>query len=405
MIQRVVLTALSFLLSVSYGFAQNQEFDFQLNSDNNFKDRREITTHDIVIIVEANQNYDGESHDIHIQVENSNSRNGLVVFKDNYDEKDKKKLKNNDFYEVYTENNSLKANTLPCMLPPGNGLRQNVFINYNETQSLPTRFPLKVKENEPLEVKLPIYTCDVYTKKNKVNKLKLTGYSEYSLSITVDLGPDTVYENLAKQYDDYAKKITATQFWFCPYNKQHQQSIQEQIDQFSEEGRTIKTEILERSKMFQRNSPQWKQYHALQDSIDSVYRNATDSSNFKLCQKHQPKTCSKCNRSYSKCKKNCKHDNKCQCVEPDTCSCGMLLINCQTRYKGKHYRFEPVKEGLNDLAKKIDNRKKNGMAKKAAQSKLNELKKQALSIIKKSERNIALDKVKTIQNRIDNIKW
>ncbi len=404
MIQRVVLTALSFLLSVSYGFAQNQEFDFQLNSDNNFKDRREITTHDIVIMVEANQNYDGESHDIHIQVENSNSRNGLVVFKDNYDEKDKKKLKNNDFYEVYTENNSLKANTLPCVLPPGNGLRQNVFINYNETQSLPTRFPLKVKENEPLEVKLPIYTCDVYTKKNKVNKLKLTGYSEYSLSITVDLGPDTVYEYLAKRYDDYAKKISAAQFWFCPYNKKHQQSIQEQIDHFSEEGRTIKTEILERSKMFQRNSSQWKQYHALQDRIDSVYRNATDSSNFKLCSRHQ--TCSNCNRSYSDCNKNCKHGKNCECgVPPKKCACGKYWDKCKTRCNGKHYRFEPVKEGLNDLAKKIDNRKKNGMAEKEAQSKLNELKKQARSIIEKSERNIALSKVKTIQNRIDNIKW
>ncbi len=404
MTRRIILLVICCLLTVSYIFAFTQDVVIPLNNDNNFKYTYTAEPNNICDInVEVVLDRYGENPSIIIQIKNPDSRYGLIVFKGDYDEKGKKNLKNNDFYEVNTANNSLKVNTLPCELPHGNGLMQNVFINYNETQSLVTDFPMKIKDNELMMIKLPIYICDIELnkKKDKINKLKLLEYHEYTLQITADFGPDTVYEHLEQQYEDYAHKLSTAEF--CP-DRRHKPKLQDQINQFNKDGERLKDEISEKKKEFQSTSQKGKKYKNLQSRIDSVYSAATDSSNIKLCPRHQPdKKCSKCNRSYGKCKKRCKHGNKCQCEEPPKCKCGVPVSQC--KYNGKHYEHKAVKDSLNSLSRKIDNKKKEGMTKEKAQKELNSLKYKAGSIINESQKQDALALANKIQEKINRTTW
>ena len=340
------------------------------------------------VTVKAVESYDNaQAALVSVTIENitDNSSNAcpLLIFKKGYDQKDLGKLKDELGFKIGCKN--------PSLLPKDScdQITKNHFISQSQSVVIIPEVNLKIMNGDSVSFNLPIHTTTEikYKDKNtKIKELKLGELFVLKITISVDLGPDTEYEDLKIRCDDLCDKSK-----FCK-NPKHQPTINEQQQNFiiqqTELDRAIKEVLNNKYQLPASKINEVPKYYDLDQQLKNALTWVNDTSLWSDCGKHlNPlKRCTGCNRSRSNCKSGCKHDKNCKCGIEERCSCGQLLKNCKTRCNGKHYTLEEVRDEINGLARDID--KSGGKIKDKAQ-RIQRLRCKAKSIIKTSERDIA----------------
>lgn len=216
--------------------AENQEIPITLNDGNGFSQTAEINCG--IITVEATPSSDRETARISISLENTTGNYGLVMFTMNYSDKDRKKLKDDGFYEIVTDNESLKYGTEYVK-----SLSRNVFIDTGTSSAISLTGLSSLKSLEPKEVTLPIYACIIEKRDKKTSapkKLKLVDLNAFELKITVELGPDVDFEVLVKDCESLVKEIGDAVF--CT-NEKHNPSLESQKKTYGDKVNDMKNKI------------------------------------------------------------------------------------------------------------------------------------------------------------------
>lgn len=318
------------------------------------------------------------------------SDQGIILFKHNYYEKknskeDKESWKDlkNIFYEIKTNNQYFKTNGVEGVSP--RFLTENVFIDINDSIDLPMR-NFQCQEST-INVKVPIHQCLIERKKNVPKKFTVIGVEDYSITIKVELGPDTIFESLKEECEQYLKDIDKATFCI---NAKHPTSIEEQFKVYTDRHQSlvmrIRNHANKRDGLLNKDLTGTKYGDLIQqlnDAVKNKQKAIEEKKCFKDCNKPpcNPKTCKTCGAT------KCPYGG----IHP-TCTfkgCGKIIdkghrVNKKKRcpYDGKHGP-DPIPNGktlmsqLNKLYINLDNGK---ISKEKALKQATKIRNQALKL-------------------------
>ena len=341
MIRHLKLFILSCLCMASMPcLADNQEIEITLNADNEFTQTADLNCG--IITVSATPSSNRETARVTIGLENTTTNFGLLLFNMNYNDKQRKKLKNEAFYEIVTDNESLKYGTEYV-----NNLSRNVFIDTRDATTIPLNGLASVPSLEPKVVTIPIYTCIIEKRDKNTSepkKLKLIDLNTFELKITVELGPDEEFEELVQECNDLIAEIDSAVF--CT-NAKHKPSLESQKKKYADKVKEQKNKVRRFANdhgVSSRNLSE--KYTDLIESLDKAYDDKVESADD--CGKHSvivdpPQTtrrCSKCKRdlplsAFKGKSKTCKDCQKSvgPGPVPKPTSASTVLANLQRIYK------------------------------------------------------------------------
>lgn len=240
MMTRNLITLFSFLcLSALTSVADNQEIEVTLNPSNNYSDT--INLKDMAeLVVNVTPNNDNETARITVELKNNTAGDGLLLFKENYTEKETKNLKNEFFKIEWID--WLKTDGRLQKTP---GLKQKVFfIDHGETKALPLQMTTVNKNGTQLT--LAIYGCLIKDRdKNTAqpSKVRIRAREVFPIKVNVELGPDTEFEAFKQQCEDFI--LTIREKTFCPsdnHQRKHK-DLQGQLEEFANQCKAKRTEI------------------------------------------------------------------------------------------------------------------------------------------------------------------
>lgn len=384
MTRRITLFLVALFLVVFCANAQNQVAEFSLSrakmaDSQDFWGIAKVT----VTAVESHDNAQAALVSVTIENITDNSSNAcpLLIFKKGYDQKGLGKLKDELGFKIGCKN--------PSLLPKDtcDQITKNHCVPQSQSVVIIPEGNLKIMNGDSVSFNLPIHATTEIKYKDKgtkIKELKLGELFVLKIIISVDLGPDTEYEDLKKRCDDLCDKSR-----FCK-NPKHQPTEQQQnfIIQQTELDRDIKEVLKNKYQLPASKINEVPKYYDLDQQLKNALTWVNDTSQWSDCGKHRipPKKCTVCNRSRSNCKSGCKHDKNCKCIPEERCSCGKLIKNCKTNCNGKHYTLKEVRDEINKLAREID--KSGGKIKNKAQ-RIKRLRCMAKSIRNESERETA----------------
>lgn len=211
MIQRI--TALFSFLSLlaMAAHADRQAIEINLNVQNGYSDTTALREADLyVTAIPDNSN---DQAQIKLEIKNQSEKYGLLLFDKGYTEKDtKSKDWKKQFFEINWDD-ALKNNG---PVEATTGLNRPVFfIDLSETCVLPVQM---IIGNGGTEFNLAIYLCKI-EKRNKKNqsqpqKVKMKYDEIHPIKINLELGPDTEFEQLQAECEEFIKTIN--NWSFCP---------------------------------------------------------------------------------------------------------------------------------------------------------------------------------------------
>ena len=211
MIQRI--TALFSFLSLlaMAAHADRQAIEINLNVQNGYSDTTALREADLyVTAIPDNSN---DQAQIKLEIKNQSEKYGLLLFDKCYTEKDtKSKDWKKQFFEINWDD-ALKNNG-PVEATTGL-IRPVFFIDLSETRVLPVQM---IIGNGGTEFNLAIYLCKI-EKRNKKNqsqpqKVKMKFSEIHPIKINLELGPDTEFEQLQAECEEFIKTIN--NWSFCP---------------------------------------------------------------------------------------------------------------------------------------------------------------------------------------------
>lgn len=191
--------------------ADRQAIEINLNQQNEYCDTTALKEADLyVTAIPDNSN---DQAQIKLEIKNQSEGFGLLLFDRGYTEKDtKSKDWKNQYFEINWDD-ELKNNG---PVEATTGLNQPVFfIDLSETRVLPVQM---IIGNGGTEFNLAIYLCKI-EKRNKKNqsqpqKVKMKFSEIHPIKINLELGPDTEFEQLKVECEEFIKTIN---LWsFCP---------------------------------------------------------------------------------------------------------------------------------------------------------------------------------------------
>lgn len=375
-----------FALSSLKVFADNQTIGITLNAENNYRDSSYLREMGEIIIV-ASPNNNNDKARVSIQVKNTTGDGrGLLLFNSDYTEKETKKLKKDKIISYDIEWSDLRKSS--GKVKPTSDLQEDAFfIPQGDVKTL----PLQIQDmgNEEKELKLVFYPCEV-KKKNKegqITKVRIHPEESFLIRITVELGPDVVFEELKSSCEALVSKIeNAT---FCPKEQHKHGSIQNQVDALEAE---CKAKIYEINQSANRHSGIYghdeiddSKYGQLKRDIEQAFSAKMDDLRSKspscikdCCPPPPPvKKCKYCNLPKGKGKNQCPGNGSCETHHKP--------IGCSKGCPENHPKFTWAKAAkeLEAISKKL-NREKISCA---------DAKKQAQSIINKAS------KAKDVKNK------
>lgn len=240
------------------------------------------------------------------------SDQGIILFKHNYYKKknskeDKESWKDlkNIFYEIKTNNQYFKTNGVEGVSP--RFLTENVFIDINDSIDLPMR-NFQCQEST-INVKVPIHQCLIERKKNVPKKFTVIGVEDYSITIKVELGPDTIFESLKEECEQYLKDIDKATFCI---NAKHPTSVEEQFKVYTDRHQSlvmrIRNHANKRDGLLNKDLTGTKYGDLIQqlnDAVKNKQKTMEEKKCFKDCNKppcgNNPKTCTTCGAVITKC--------------------------------------------------------------------------------------------------------
>lgn len=242
---------------------------------------------------------------------------GLILFKNNYYEKkngkegkDSWKDLKNSFYEIKVSNNFFKSNGVKGVAP--GFLTENVFIDLNDSIELPMD---NFKYQEGSTIKIPIYQCQIERKKKIPKKLTIKSEDAYSIAIKVELGPDTEFENLTEESNQFIKRIDKATF--C-VNSKHPTTLEEQFKVYADQKAALVKRIKDRANNrdgLLNDDLKGTKYGDLIQQLDLAILNKQKAINEKKCFKDCNKppcrivtqTCKTCRAELKNCAHNGQH--------------------------------------------------------------------------------------------------
>lgn len=191
--------------------ADRQAIEINLNQQNEYCDTTALKEADLyVTAIPDNSN---DQAQIKLEIKNQSEGFGLLLFDRGYTEKDtKSKDWKNQYFEINWDD-ELKNNG---PVEATTGLNQPVFfIDLSETRVLPVQM---IIGNGGTEFNLAIYLCKI-EKRNKKNlsqpqKVKMKFSEIHPIKINLELGPDTEFEQLKVECEEFIKTIN--NWSFCP---------------------------------------------------------------------------------------------------------------------------------------------------------------------------------------------
>ena len=191
--------------------ADRQAIEINLNQQNEYCDTTALKEADLyVTAIPDNSN---DQAQIKLEIKNQSEGFGLLLFDRGYTEKDtKSKDWKNQYFEINWDD-ELKNNG---PVEATTGLNQPVFfIDLSETRVLPVQM---IIGNGGTEFNLAIYLCKI-EKRNKKNqsqpqKVKMKFSEIHPIKINLELGPDSEFEQLKVECEEFIKTIN--NWSFCP---------------------------------------------------------------------------------------------------------------------------------------------------------------------------------------------
>lgn len=388
-----------FFIAFTNANAQDQEIVFNLNRANGLNDT--IDLQDIAKMTVSASDNGGQTAVLTVSVVNMTLKHPLLIFKKSYytsknkinDDELKKEL---GLSKIECKNGSLASSDLGTQ--SCNRLAENVLIPAGKTVTIIPGGILSVNNGDSEKFTVPIHTCDIlnYNKDGSIKDVALLGRQSFSVIVHVNLGPDTVYQELKEKCDDFINKITSNTF--CK-GKKHQYSIEQQQKPYKDEAEALKDDINRRyykpAGQMENDNPE---YFALKKRIDEAigWVNDTTSQIWIVCEKCKPVP-KKCIKGKKPCKKGCKCKNtgRCTCDQPQCGQC--RKINCPV--PNRHPEAKKVLCDLNKLGQDVLDKK---MCKKQAQKRLNKIKDDAQNVL---ENKSAIDRnIEIVQGAINKMK-
>ena len=209
---RRIIALFSFLsLLAMAAHADRQAIEINLNVQNGYSDTTALKEADLyVTAIPDNSN---DQAQIKLEIKNQSEEFGLLLFDRGYTEKDtKSKDWKKQFFEINWDdqlknNGPVEATT--------DLIRPVFFIDLSETRVLPVEM---IISNGGAEFNLAIYLCKI-EKRNKKNqsqpqKVKMKFDEIHPIKINLELGPDTEFEQLKVECEEFIKTIN--NWSFCP---------------------------------------------------------------------------------------------------------------------------------------------------------------------------------------------
>ena len=191
--------------------ADRQAIEINLNQQNEYCDTTALKEADLYVTAIPDNGNDQAQ--IKLEIKNQSEGFGLLLFDRGYTEKDtKSKDWKNQYFEINWDD-ELKNNG---PVEATTGLNQPVFfIDLSETRVLPVQM---IIGNGGTEFNLAIYLCKI-EKRNKKNqsqpqKVKMKFSEIHPIKINLELGPDTEFEQLKVECEEFIKTIN--NWSFCP---------------------------------------------------------------------------------------------------------------------------------------------------------------------------------------------
>ena len=204
-----LFSCLSLLVMAAH--ADHQAIEINLNVQNGYSDTTALKEADLYITAIPDDNNDQAQ--IKLEIKNQSEEFGLLLFDRGYTEKDtKSKDWKNQYFEINWDD-QLKNNG-PVEATTGL-IRPVFFIDLSETRVLPVQM---IIGNGGTEFNLAIYLCKI-EKRNKKNqsqpqKVKMKFDEIHPIKINLELGPDTEFEQLKVECEEFIKTIN--NWSFCP---------------------------------------------------------------------------------------------------------------------------------------------------------------------------------------------
>lgn len=204
-----LFSCLSLLVMAAH--ADHQAIEINLNVQNGYSDTTALKEADLYITAIPDDSNDQAQ--IKLEIKNQSEEFGLLLFDRGYTEKDtKSKDWKNQYFEINWDD-QLKNNG---PVEATTSLNQPVFfIDLSETRVLPVQM---IIGNGGTEFNLAIYLCKI-EKRNKKNqsqpqKVKMKFSEIHPIKINLELGPDTEFEQLKVECEEFIKTIN--NWSFCP---------------------------------------------------------------------------------------------------------------------------------------------------------------------------------------------
>jgi len=238
-----LFSCLSLLVMAAH--ADHQAIEINLNVQNGYSDTTALKEADLYITAIPDDSNDQAQ--IKLEIKNQSEEFGLLLFDRGYTEKDtKSKDWKNQYFEINWDD-QLKNNG-PVEATTGL-IRPVFFIDLSETRVLPVQMKIG---NGGAEFNLAIYLCKI-EKRNKKNqsqpqKVKMKFDEIHPIKINLELGPDTEFEQLKVECEDFIKTIN---HWsFCPCEggsgckmKKHHPNLDGQVKELDEKVNAKKDHI------------------------------------------------------------------------------------------------------------------------------------------------------------------
>ena len=357
MIRNLLLFFACLLLAFTPCLAQNQEIEVNLNRDNNWLQTCSLGSMGNLMI-SAQPNDDQETAYVTFEIQNTTQNYGLVLFKSNYNEKELKKLKDDSFYEVKTDNEAFKYG-----VEYSSSLTRNVFVDHDERFVLPLTGFSNLSQHQPDELSLPLYSCSI-ERKNKnsaeVKKIKLLEQRTFIIKITLDIGPDVEFEALKKECDKLVDEIGKATF--CT-NDKHKPKLDNQLSKYKSKVEDLNKRVRElaHERNIMSNRIADTKYQVLIDANNKAYSMIQPSD----CGKHRDLVwCKQCKKYVEKGHKH---------PDPDKIWCKQCKKYVEKGHKHPNPDPDPVQIAktclgkLQGIFKALDNGRLKGKKKQAIQ--------------------------------------
>ncbi len=349
--------------------ADRQAIEINLNQQNEYCDTTALKEADLyVTAIPDNSN---DQAQIKLEIKNQSEGFGLLLFDRGYTEKDtKSKDWKNQYFEINWDdqlknNGSVEATT---------GLIRPVFfIDLSETRVLPVQM---IIGNGGAEFNLAIYLCKI-EKRNKNNqsqpqKVKMKFDEIHPIKINLELGPDTEFEQLKVECEEFIKTIN---LWsFCPCEggsgckmKKHHPNLDRQVKELDEKVNAKKDHIRAIARMhgFQMLEEIKKtKYQTLIDEIQQAFDARVEDvlknpEKLNKCAACQRKECNTCGKPLG--------NGKNACTGYHCKSCRRMISKGETYCQKHNITWKKALEKWETIYKNLKNKKKNYTCQRAKQ--------------------------------------